>query len=150
MTGACWNCPANSGISETALWTARCIEFGMTLSLTARATNDWVCCASGDTTCTFSDILDALMMSSSSSYVKSSNRCSRPAPTVTTADTGDANFANALRGTPCILEEAYRAIDATMCTCSESYQKDANGNCIATGCGAVKHSISVKSNCVFM
>lgn len=138
VTGSCWNCPENSGISETALWTARCIEFGMTLSLTARATNDWVCCASGDTTCTFSDILDALMMSSSSSYVKSSNRCSRPAPTVTPADTGNALsvYANALRGTPCILEEAYRDIDVTMCTCSESYEKDANGNCVATGCGA--------------
>ena len=142
VTGSCWNCPANSGISETALWTARCIEFGMTLSLTARDTNDWVCCASGDTTCTFPDILDALMMSSSSNYVKSSNRCSRPAQTVTTADTGNANWPDALRGTPCILEEAYRPIDATMCACNAGFEKNDYGQCESLGCDVGQRMLS--------
>ena len=142
VTGSCWNCPANSGISETALWTARCIEFGMTLSLTARETNDWVCCASGDTTCTFPDILDALMMSSSSNYVKISNRCSRPAPTVTTADTGNANWPSALRGTPCILEEAYRSVDATMCACNAGFETNDYGQCESLGCDVGERMLS--------
>ena len=51
---------------------------------------------------------------------------------MTTAETGAANFPNALRGTPCILEEAYRSVDATMCVCNAGFEKNDYGQCANT------------------